>query len=167
MENYRLGVGIIMLNKQKKVFAGKRIDTKTDGWQMPQGGIDTGESLHDALWRELFEETGCTRDLADIIYETKDWYSYKLPSYLKKSLWGGKYEGQKQKWFLLNFKGQDSDINILPNSELNKEGPIQAEFSEWNWLDYKILPTFIVDFKRQVYIDLINEVGPIIDLLEI
>jgi len=143
---YRLGVGIMLLNQKNKVFVAKRIDTIAEAWQMPQGGIDEGEEPETAAFRELQEETGVTS--ASIIAGSKDWLAYDLPEELSAIIWSGKYRGQKQKWFLMRFEGEDSEINIA--TEI-------PEFLEWKWVDAKLLPDIIVPFKRQLYSDILAE----------
>ena len=145
-KSYRLGVGIMLLNHQNQVFVAKRIDTIAEAWQMPQGGIDTGEEPETAAFRELQEETGVTN--ASIIAESKEWLAYDLPEELATVIWGGKYRGQKQKWFLMRFEGKDSEINIA--TEI-------PEFLEWKWVDANLLPDIIVPFKRQLYSDILAE----------
>ena len=139
----RSGVGIVVLNKNNKVFVAKRIDNPKNFWQMPQGGIDPGEDAQEAALRELEEETGITRDKVTIIAQTQGWIPYDLPADLISKLWNGKYRGQKQKWFLMRFMGDDSDINI------DTEEP---EFSVWKWIAPSDLPDAIVPFKRDVYV---------------
>ena len=137
---YRPCVGIMLVNAAGKVFAGKRIDQTVEGWQMPQGGIDDGESPRDAVLRELHEETGTTK--AEIVAELPDWLYYDLPEHLVGIAFKGKFKGQKQKWFLLRFAGQDSDIDLAAH---------EPEFSDWQWFDMDILPGMIVPFKRPIY----------------
>jgi putative (di)nucleoside polyphosphate hydrolase len=137
---YRPGVGMVILNSSNKVFVGKRIDTKIEGWQMPQGGIDIGETPSAAAMREMEEEIGSGAGY--IIAESKFWYSYDLPKFLIPRLWQGRFRGQKQKWFLIRFTGQDKEINI------NKFKP---EFSSWTWVDFSELPKIIIPFKRRLY----------------
>ena len=137
---YREGVGVMLLNQANEVFVGKRIDMRSEHWQMPQGGIDPGESPREAVMRELEEETGTAK--ATIIRETIDWLYYDLPADLVPKVWGGKYRGQKQKWFLLRFTGEDADINIHTD---------HPEFSEWQWIPVVQLPELIVPFKRELY----------------
>ncbi len=143
---YRPGVGLMILNQDLEVFVGRRIDSKTEAWQMPQGGIDDGETPEDAAMREMEEEIG-TRN-AEIIFKTKEWYKYDLPVYLISKLWNGRYRGQRQKWFLLKFLGQDSDIDITKH---------QQEFTEWKWVNIEDLPQIIVPFKKKLYITVIEE----------
>jgi putative (di)nucleoside polyphosphate hydrolase len=143
---YRLGVGMMLLNAEGNIFVAKRIDTHAEAWQMPQGGIDKGEDAPTAALRELLEETGT--DKATILAESADWYAYDLPDSLIPTVWGGKYRGQKQKWFVMQFLGNDADINI------ETEHP---EFCEWKWATPVTLPDLIVPFKRQLYVDLLAE----------
>ena len=143
----RLGVGIIVLNKENRVFVGKRKDNPTDRWQMPQGGVDLGENFSEAMKRELKEETGIKN--IKIIKEIEKFTQYELPDYLLGKIWKGKYKGQKQKWFIVRFIGEDNEIN------LNTGRP---EFIEWQWLDIENLPNVIVHFKKRVYEKLIPEI---------
>lgn len=143
---YRPCVGIMLLNAENKVFAARRIDTRAEAWQMPQGGIDEGEDPRAAALREMREEIGT--DKAEIIAESAEWLEYDLPQELVPKLWGGRYRGQKQKWFVLRYLGQDSDIDI------NTETP---EFLEWKWVEMRELPSLIVPFKRTLYERLVEE----------
>ena len=151
---FRLGVGIMLVNADKKVFVGRRIDQTRQKendivskvWQMPQGGIDSGEHLEEALWREMDEEIGCSK--GEIIAESKEWYSYDLPLDLQIRLWGGRFQGQKQKWFLVKFLGEEKDIN------LNTHYP---EFSSWKWVDCDELIDIIVPFKKELYKKIVGE----------
>lgn len=143
---YRNGVGVMLFNRQGQVFVAKRIDTTSEAWQMPQGGMDPGESPLQAAVRELKEEIGT--DKVELIRESHDWYTYDLPDDLVCKLWGGCYRGQRQKWFAMRFLGEDGDIN------LETEEP---EFLEWKWVDMKLLPDMIVPFKRNLYKALIEE----------
>lgn len=146
---YRPCVGFMMLNPEGKVFVAKRIDTMIEAWQMPQGGIDEGESPLDALFREMEEEIG-TRN-AVILQEHDDWLQYDLPEHLIGTVWGGKYRGQKMKWYLMRFQGQDSDIDI------NTANP---EFTEWKWLEMSKLPQSAVAFKRPLYEQIVASFSP-------
>ena len=136
----RLGVGIALLNKENKVFVGKRIDNPKNFWQMPQGGIDENESYLRAAKRELLEETGIKN--IKVIKELNYWLEYDLPKNLLGKIWNGKYRGQKQKWFIMKFIGNDKEINI------NTKNP---EFLEWKWLEKSDLPNVAVDFKVKIY----------------
>ena len=143
----RLGVGAIVLNKQNRVFVGKRKDNPVNKWQMPQGGVNDGEKLIDAMKRELEEETGIKN--IKILKEVNGWSEYELPDYLLGKLWRGKYRGQKQKWFVVRFLGNDSEINLKTN---------KPEFIEWQWLNIENLTEVIVHFKRKVYEKLLPEI---------
>jgi putative (di)nucleoside polyphosphate hydrolase len=136
----RLGVGIALLNKENKIFVGKRIDNPKDFWQMPQGGIDKNEKYLQAAKRELLEETGIKT--IRVIKELNYWLEYDLPKNLLGKIWNGKYRGQKQKWFIMQFLGDDKEINI--NTE-------NAEFLEWKWIEKSDLPKLAVDFKVKIY----------------
>jgi len=148
----RKGVGIIVLNKENKVFVGKRRDNPGDKWQMPQGGVDEGEDDFTAMQRELTEETSIKT--IKIIKKIEDIFEYELPENLIGIIWKGKFRGQKQKWFITRFLGQDSEIN------LNTKHP---EFIEWKWLEPIKLPDVIVDFKKNLYLKLLNEINLVID----
>ena len=136
----RIGVGIVVLNKNNKVFVGKRIDNPNNKWQMPQGGVNKNESLVKAMKRELFEETGIKN--IKIEKELDYWLTYNLPKNLIGIIWKGKFKGQKQKWFIVRFLGEDNEINL-------KAG--KPEFFEWKWIEIDELPNVIVDFKKNVY----------------
>ena len=148
----RTGVGIIVLNKNNKVFVGKRKDNPNDKWQMPQGGVDKGEDFRTAMKRELAEETSIKS--IKILKEIETMYQYELPENLLGIIWKGKFKGQKQKWFITRFLGNDNEIN------LNTKFP---EFVEWKWLEPKKLPNVIVDFKKELYLNLANEIKLFID----
>jgi putative (di)nucleoside polyphosphate hydrolase len=137
---YRPCVGMMLFNKQGRVFVGKRIDQTVEAWQMPQGGIDKGEDAREAVKRELKEEIGTAN--AEILREHKDWLYYDLPEDLIGVALRGKYRGQKQKWFALRFLGKDKEIDL---------GDKHAEFSEWRWVEPRELLTLIVPFKRDIY----------------
>jgi putative (di)nucleoside polyphosphate hydrolase len=136
---YRPCVGIMLFNKDGKVFVGKRIDQTVEGWQMPQGGIDKGEMPKEAALRELKEEVGTAK--AEIIGED-DWVTYDLPKHLVGVAFHGKYRGQRQKWFALRFTGKDSDIDLTAH---------EPEFSDYQWVSLAALPDLIVPFKRDTY----------------
>ena len=147
----RTGVGIIVLNKQNKIFVGKRKDNPGDKWQMPQGGVDEGEDYITAMKRELLEETSIQN--IEIIKEIEKIYQYELPENLVGIIWKGKYRGQKQKWFITRFLGEEKEINL--NSK-------HAEFIDWKWIEPKLLPEVIVDFKKNLYLNLLKEINLII-----
>ena len=142
----RTGVGIVVLNSKNKVFVAKRKDNPINKWQMPQGGVDEGEDLLTAMKRELTEETSITS--IKVLREIETWLEYELPKNLVGIIWKGKYRGQKQKWFVVKFLGNEDEINI------NTKNP---EFIEWRWIDIKKLPEVIVDFKRHIYVRLVAE----------
>ncbi len=145
---YRPCVGIMLVNMDGKVFVGQRLDNVVEAWQMPQGGIDEGEEAKAAALRELQEETGIRPDLVEIIAKAKDEHFYDLPPELVGKLWGGKYRGQRQYWYLARFIGQDSDIDIQTK---------HPEFREWKWAAPDTLPDLIVPFKRKLYRDILQE----------
>jgi len=148
---YRSGVGAIIINQENKVFIGKRIRTLGEkAWQMPQGGIDGEETPEEALKRELFEETGITT--YSILAKTSDWIYYDLPGNLPRDIWGGKYKGQKQIWYLIKFDGKNNEINI------NAHNP--PEFSEWRWEEPDNLLDLIIEFKRDMYKKVLEELLP-------
>ena len=143
----RKGVGIIVLNKKNQVFVGKRKDNPGDKWQMPQGGVDEGENYFAAMQRELFEETSIKN--IKIIKELDNVYEYELPENLVGIIWKGKFRGQKQKWFITKFIGNESEINLKTRHQ---------EFIEWKWIDAQMLPKVIVDFKKNLYLNLLREI---------
>ncbi len=145
--NYRECVGIVLM-KRGLIFAGQRIDYKSDAWQMPQGGIELRETPRNAALRELKEETGISMQHIEILCETEGWVKYDLPNELVPKLWGGKFVGQKQKWFAMNFFGLDEDINI------NTDSP---EFCSWQWMKKDVILKKIVPFKREVYQHVFDE----------
>ncbi|MBF0095270.1 MAG: RNA pyrophosphohydrolase [Alphaproteobacteria bacterium] len=141
---YRHGVGVLLVNRDGLVFVGRRIDTPEPAWQLPQGGIDDGETPEEAAVRELREETGVTR--AAIVAGTEEWLTYDLPPALVGKVWGGRYRGQRQKWFVMRFDGTDADVRI--------DGP-HPEFSAWKWAEVDRLPGLVVPFKRDLYLRIV------------
>ena len=148
----RTGVGIVVLNKKNKVFVAKRIDNPKNFWQMPQGGVDKGESFLNAAYRELEEETGMKN--LEFIKEIEGTMTYELPEHLLGIIWKGKYKGQKQKWFLMRYLGNDNDININTNN---------PEFLEWKWIDLNEITEVVVDFKLHIYKELKEKIQKIIN----
>lgn len=145
---YRSGIGIMLINSEKKIFVGKRIDNNSDAWQMPQGGLDPGEDEDVAMFRELWEETGIVSSAVKVLKKSSQYFYYNLPYKLQKKFWGGKYLGQKQRWYLAEFIGEESMIN------LRGETP---EFSDWKWIEKDHLLASIVGFKRGLYRDVLKE----------
>ncbi len=143
---YRPCVGIMLLNSHNEVFVGQRIDMRTEAWQMPQGGIDPGEEPLATAFRELKEEVGT--DKARLLAESSEWMSYDLPPDLIPVVWGGKYRGQRQKWFAMRFEGVDTDIDIATEHQ---------EFHTWRWVKPHDLPVLIVPFKRKLYAQVLEE----------
>ncbi len=148
----RNGVGIVVLNKENKIFVAKRIDNPKNFWQMPQGGVNKGEKLLSAALRELEEETGMKE--VELIQEIDGTMTYELPPHLLGIIWKGKYKGQKQKWFLMRYLGNDRDINIKTE---------KPEFLEWKWIDLDLLTEVVVDFKLHVYKELKEKIQKIIN----
>ena len=144
----RIGVGIILLNHENKVFVGKRIDNPAHSWQMPQGGVDKNEDFLCAAKRELEEETGVRT--VKVIKELNEWQTYDLPKNLLGKLWKGKYRGQKQKWFIMRFLGKNDEINIRTN---------KPEFLDWKWIKPSDLPGVAVDFKINIYKKMAKELA--------
>ena len=136
----RIGVGIVLLNNKNKIFVAKRIDNPKNFWQMPQGGVDNKEKYLKAALRELKEETSITS--VELIKEIDEWYTYELPEYLLGKIWKGKFRGQKQKWFIMKFLGNENEI------KLNTKNP---EFFEWKWIKIDELTNVVVKFKFDVY----------------
>ena len=148
----RIGVGIIVLNDKNEVFVGKRKDNPGDKWQMPQGGVDKGEDYLTAMKRELIEETSIKN--IKILKQIENTYEYELPKNLIGIIWKGKYRGQKQKWFVTRFLGKDSEINLNTKHQ---------EFIDWKWINPRNLPEVIVDFKKNLYLNLLKKINLIID----
>ena len=147
---YRQNVGIMLVNASGHVFVAQRLDNNADAWQMPQGGIDAGETPEMAALRELEEETGVDPSLVTIEAESSDWIAYDLPADWIPRIWNGKYRGQKQKWFFMRFHGKDTDVNITTK---------HPEFSAWQWLPASELADRIVPFKRDVYAQVVAELA--------
>lgn len=139
---YRPCAGVVLMNAEGRIFAGRRIDNPADAWQMPQGGIDPDEDPRAAALRELWEETGIPSHLCKIVAETPDWVRYDLPPELVGRLWKGRYGGQRQKWYLVRFTGTDDQIDIDTD---------HPEFSAWRWMTPDEIIGKIVPFKRDVY----------------
>ena len=148
----RIGVGAIVLNNKNKIFVGKRADNPVDKWQMPQGGVDKGENLISAMKRELMEETSIKN--IKILKKIDKWFEYELPKDLLGIIWKGKFRGQKQKWFIVRFIGNESEINLKTK---------HPEFIEWKWIEIDELTKVIVDFKKHVYIELVAELKKFIN----
>ncbi|WP_440633076.1 RNA pyrophosphohydrolase [Candidatus Pelagibacter sp. HIMB1485] len=148
----RSGVGIVVLNKENKVFVAKRIDNPKNFWQMPQGGVDEGEDFLKAAYRELEEETSIKN--VELIKELDGTITYELPDRLLGLIWKGKYRGQKQKWFLMRFVGSDSEINIKTK---------HPEFLEWKWIELDKITDLVVDFKLHVYKEVKDKVKKILN----
>ena len=148
----RNGVGVIVLNNENKVFVGKRKDNPVDRWQMPQGGVDIGESYLSAMKRELYEETSIKS--IEILKEINGFFEYELPKNLVGIIWKGKFRGQKQKWFITRFIGSENEINLQTKN---------PEFIEWKWIIPDELPKTIVDFKKKMYVELLEILKDFID----
>ena len=148
----RNGVGVIVLNNENKVFVGKRKDNPVDRWQMPQGGVDIGESYLSAMKRELYEETSIKS--IQILKEINGFFEYELPKNLVGIIWKGKFRGQKQKWFITRFIGNENEINLQTKN---------PEFIEWKWIIPDELPKTIVDFKKKMYVELLEILKDFID----
>jgi putative (di)nucleoside polyphosphate hydrolase len=148
--SYRPGVGIMLINQRNEVFVGRRIDVEEDAWQMPQGGIKPGEAPREAALRELREEIGTGN--VDVLAESTRWLYYDVPQKLAKKAWDGRWQGQRQKWFVMLFKGQDNDI------DLSTEPP---EFNAWRWVSLQDLSALAVSFKRRLYLNVLGEFATI------
>ena len=148
----RIGIGIVLLNTENKIFVGKRIDNPKNFWQMPQGGVGHNEDYYKATIRELEEETSIKS--VKLIKEIDDWYTYELPDYLLGKVWKGKYRGQKQKWFVMRFLGKENEI------KLNTK---HAEFLEWKWIRPNQLTSVVVKFKLNVYEQISKKIEEILN----
>ena len=146
---YRPCVGFMLLNARGEAFVARRIDMPSEAWQMPQGGIDEGEAPEAAVFREMREEIGT--DKAEILGESATWHDYDLPPELLGKIWGGRYRGQRQKWFVMRYTGRERDINIMTD---------EPEFLAWKWAPLADLPDLIVPFKRELYKKLVAEFAP-------
>ena len=144
---------MMVVNVDGKVFVGQRLDSTVEAWQMPQGGVDEGEDPREAALRELTEETGILPDLVNIIARSKEEHFYDLPDDLVGKIWGGKYRGQRQTWFLMRFLGTDADIDIRTRHQ---------EFRDWRWVSPKRVPHLIVPFKKKLYRDILKEFADLI-----
>ena len=148
----RNGVGIIVLNNDNKILVAKRIDNSKNFWQMPQGGVDDGEDFLSAAYRELEEETSIKN--VELVKELDGMLTYELPTHLLGKIWKGKYRGQKQKWFIMRFLGNDDDINLKTD---------KPEFLDWKWIDLNMITEVVVDFKKHVYNELKEKINKIIN----
>ena len=152
--NYRPCVGLMVVNTRKNFFTAQRLDFTSTAWQMPQGGIDGGEEALHAAYRELSEETSITENDVELLAVSRGWFSYDLPKELVSKLWNGLYRGQKQKWFLMKFVGDEKEINIKTKN---------PEFLDWKWIDLNQITEVVVDFKLHVYKELQEKVKKIIN----
>jgi putative (di)nucleoside polyphosphate hydrolase len=143
---YRPGVGVMLINPERKVWVGQRLDSTLEAWQMPQGGLDPGETPLEGAFRELEEETGIRRELIEIVTQAKEELTYDLPEDLIGKVWKKPWRGQRQTWFLARFLGQDVDVNIVTP---------EPEFRAWKWAEPSELPALIVPFKKKLYEDLL------------
>ncbi|MHC0448571.1 MAG: RNA pyrophosphohydrolase [Candidatus Lariskella arthropodorum] len=146
--SYRKGVGIMLVNKNGLILAGQRIDCEIPAWQMPQGGMHEGEAPLQAAFRELYEEVMVPKESVELIAESKQWLKYDLPKEMINELWDGMYIGQIQKWFLMRFLGNDSDIKVDTANQ---------EFKSWQWVTQDLLIDSIIDFKKELYLSIIAE----------
>ena len=153
-KKFRRGVGVVLLNSDNLIFAGRRLGMEVEAWQMPQGGIDGSELPQDAALRELNEEIGTNN--AKILGATSDWLTYEFPAYVSKKVWQGRYMGQRQKWYAMKFLGCDEDI-VLDRSS-------HPEFNDWKWVSPAEMLDLIVTFKKNLYIEVFNEFKEILEL---
>jgi len=151
LDAYRPCVGVMLINRDGLAFAGRRIDVLEEAWQMPQGGMDEGETPRETALRELEEEIGTNK--GEFVAETRDWLFYDLPRDLAPTLWKGKWRGQRQKWFAMRFTGSDADINVAT---------AHPEFKSWRWIAPERLPELIVPFKRPIYEAVVAEFAPVV-----
>jgi putative (di)nucleoside polyphosphate hydrolase len=148
LSRYRPCAGIMLLNQDRHIFTGQRMDNAEDAWQMPQGGIDPGEDALTAALRELTEETGIAAHLVDVIAESAGEHLYNLPPHYKDRFWGGRYDGQRQTWFVMRFLGIDADVDIAT---------VHQEFRSWRWASPDTLVDLIVPFKKELYANVLAE----------
>lgn len=148
---YRPCVGAMLVNPHGLVFVGQRLDSSSEAWQMPQGGVDPGEDPDDAVVRELGEEIGIAPHHASVIRRSAGLYDYDLPDHLLGKMWGGRYRGQRQRWYLMRFEGRDEDVNIATK---------HPEFGAWQWVEPQRLVSLIVPFKRELYAAVVEEFLP-------
>ncbi len=146
LPGYRLGVGVMLLNRRNQVFVARRIDMTDEAWQMPQGGIDPGEDPEETAFRELKEEIGTNN--AEILAQSEGWLRYELPEEMRAKVWKGRYKGQVQKWFAMRFLGEDGEIDLDTH---------HPEFNAWRWAEADQVPVLIVPFKRALYVDVLRE----------
>ncbi len=151
-DKYRPGVGVILLNKRNEIFVGRRHDINRNVWQLPQGGIDDGETPAQAALRELKEEVGTDR--VEIVAESKGWFYYDLPRSVATRSWGGRWYGQRQKWFVMRLMGSEREIDIAT---------LNPEFDRWRWIKIRQLPQLAVSFKCQLYLSLMGEFGELVE----
>ena len=147
---YRPAVGVMLINAERKVWVGQRLDNSLEAWQMPQGGLDPGEQPYEGALRELEEETGIGRDLVELVAQAKEELTYDLPPDLVGKVWKKPWRGQRQSWFLLRFLGEDRDVNIAT---------AEPEFRAWKWAEPAELPAMIVPFKQKLYEDVVEAFG--------
>jgi NTP pyrophosphohydrolases including oxidative damage repair enzymes len=149
---YRSGVGMMVVNREDRIFVGQRYHKKLSNWQMPQGGIEVNEVVDQAMLRELQEETSICN--VEILAKSKKWHFYDLPSELATRLWGGQFKGQKQIWYALRFQGEDSEINIHT---------LNPEFRDWKWVEKEEVLDLIIPFKKDLYTQVFDELWPYVE----